>query len=73
MAAAAAIVVLDLLVPTLVILLLAAVSLAARREGLSTLGLGRLRRGGRLATQVLALTVIWTAVQLGSSSRWSST
>jgi membrane protease YdiL (CAAX protease family) len=63
-AAAAATVVLDLLIPTLVILLVAGVSLAVRRQGPSTLGLVRLRSAGQLATLVLALTVIWTAVQL---------
>lgn len=57
-------VLLDLVVPTLVILALLATSLAVRRQGLASLGLRRIPRPGRLAWQVLALTVGWTLLQL---------
>lgn len=59
-----AVVVADWLLPTLVILVLVALSLALRREGLWTLGLRRPGRPWRLAAQVLALTVAWTVLQL---------
>ncbi len=58
-------VVLDVVVPTIVILALLTVSLVVRREGLATLGFHRLDRPWRGASQVLALTVGWTFVQLG--------
>jgi CAAX protease family protein len=57
-------VLLDLVVPTLVILALLATSLAVRRQGLASLGLRRIPRPGRLAWQVLALTMGWTLLQL---------
>jgi membrane protease YdiL (CAAX protease family) len=63
-AIAAAVVVRDVLVPTIVILLLAALSLAARRQGPGTLGFHRMPRPGRAAGQILALTVGWTVLQL---------
>ena len=53
-------VVLDLALPSLVILLLMAVSLLVRREHVATLGLRRLDRPGRTAGIVLALSVGWT-------------
>jgi membrane protease YdiL (CAAX protease family) len=62
---AALVVVWDLLVPTLVILGMAALSATLRREGPAALGFVRVARPGRLAVQVLALTIGWTAVQLG--------
>jgi uncharacterized protein len=64
-AVAAIVVVLDLLVPTLVLLGLAALSSAVRREGLTALGFARVERPGRMAAQVLALTVGWTLLQVG--------
>lgn len=57
-------VVLDLLVPTFILLALAGVSLAVRREGLASLGLCRPDRPVRMAAQVVALTVGWTLAQL---------
>lgn len=59
---AVAAVLLDLLVPTLVLLALAAVSLAVRRQGLGTLGLRRVARPGRMCLQVVAMAVAWTAL-----------
>ena len=64
-AVAAVVVVLDLLVPTLVILGLAGLSALARRSGPATLGFARVARPGRMAVQVLALTAGWALVQLG--------
>lgn len=60
----AAIVIGDILIPTLVILLIAAVSLGVRREGPATLGFQRTGRPWRVAAEVLLLTVGWTVVQL---------
>jgi membrane protease YdiL (CAAX protease family) len=54
----------DRVVPTLVLLVLAAVSLAARREGPWTLGFRRLANPGRVAAEILGLTVAWSLVQL---------
>lgn len=53
-------VVLDLALPSLVILLVMVVSLLVRREHLSTLGMRRLDRPWRTAGIVLALSVGWT-------------
>ena len=64
-AVAATVVVLDLLVPTLVLLGLAALSSALRREGPAALGFVRVARPGRMAAQVLALTWGWALFQLG--------
>lgn len=57
-------VVLDVIVPTLIILVLATLSLVIRREGLATLGFHRFAHAWRTASQVLALTVGWTFLQL---------
>lgn len=62
---AVVVVVLDLLIPTLVLLALAGISLAARQSTFASLGLRRHRRPGRLAIQVLGLSVAWTLVMVG--------
>lgn len=62
---AAAAVLVDRIVPTLVILVLAALSLAIRRERPSSLGFHRHPHPGRMAAQVLGWTVLWTGVVLG--------
>jgi len=62
-ALAAGAVVLDLLIPSLVILLLAGLSLAVRRRGPATLGFHRPADAWRLAGQVLLLAAGWTVVQ----------
>jgi len=59
----------DLLIPSLVLLAMAVVSLAARRTGLrsagwGSLGLRRLVNGRRTAAVVLGLTVLWSLFQL---------
>ena len=62
---AVAVVVRDLLLPTLVILVIAGIGLALRREGFATLGFRRLAHPGRAAAQILGLTAGWALVQLG--------
>ena len=57
-------VVLDLVIPTLVLLALLSMSLVLRREGLSSLGLRRVGRPGRMLGEVLALSVAWTLLTL---------
>lgn len=54
----------DLLLPALVVLVLAGLSLAARRERPASLGLAPLRPLGRAAGAILGMTVAWTALQL---------
>jgi membrane protease YdiL (CAAX protease family) len=62
--AAAVTVVLDLLVPTLILLAMTAGSLLARRQGLGSLGL--VRASGRgLVMKMLAFAVLWSVFQLG--------
>jgi uncharacterized protein len=56
---------LDLLLPALVILGLAAMSLVARGEGPSSIGLCRPERPGRLAVQALGLALAWSLVNVG--------
>ena len=62
-AAASAAVALDLLVPTIVLLLMAGLSLICRREGLASLGL---RRTGQphLAVKMLTFAAAWSLVQV---------
>lgn len=54
----------DVVVPTLVILALAAVSLRLRREGLASLGLRPLAAPAGTAVRVLGLVAGWTVLQL---------
>ena len=54
----------DVLLPTLVLLVLAGVSLAVRREGPATLGFRRPPDWARVVATVAAVTVAWTCVQL---------
>jgi membrane protease YdiL (CAAX protease family) len=60
----AAAVLLDVFIPTLVILTLMTVSLLIRHEPLRSLGVHRLDGSWRSAVQILALTSAWTALQL---------
>jgi membrane protease YdiL (CAAX protease family) len=62
-ALAAAAVLADLLLPALVLVVMAALSLAVRRQRPATLGFHRPAHPGRLALTVLGLTVAWTALQ----------
>jgi membrane protease YdiL (CAAX protease family) len=55
----------DLLLPSLVLLVVAGVSLLVRRDRPSTFGLVRPEHGWRQAGVVLALTAGWSLVQLG--------
>jgi len=61
---AVAAVAVDLWLPSLVLVGMAVVSLAARREGPASLGLHRLPRPRRTVLAVLGLTVAWTALQV---------
>ena len=63
-AAAAAAVVADLFVPTLVLLGMASISLLLRRRGLGSLGLHRPPHGWLLAAQMLAFAIAWTLLSL---------
>ena len=58
-------VVLDLLVPTLVLLALAGCSLLVRREGFASLGYHRVAAPGRLALGMFAFAAAWSVFQLG--------
>jgi uncharacterized protein len=64
-ALAAVCVLLDLLIPTFLLLALAGLSLLLRGQGPSTLGFRRLAHPGRATLQVLGLVVLWTLLQLG--------
>ena len=57
-------VLLDLFIPTLVLLALASVSLLIRRQGPGSLGFHRPARAGRLVIEVLGLSVAWTLLSL---------
>ncbi len=57
-------VLLDLLIPTLVLLALATVSLLVRRRGLASLGLHRPAQPGRLVIEVFGLSIGWTLLTL---------
>lgn len=61
---ATAAVLLDLGIPTLVLIALAAMSLIARRQGAGSLGLRRPARPVRMAVQVFGLSLLWTALTL---------
>lgn len=62
--AAAVTVVLDLFVPTLILVAMTAGSLLVRRRGLGSLGLVRVSGGG-LVMKMLAFAVLWSVFQLG--------
>jgi membrane protease YdiL (CAAX protease family) len=57
-------VLLDLGIPTLVLIALAVISLIARRQGAGSLGLQRPARPVRMAAQVFGLSLLWTALTL---------
>jgi uncharacterized protein len=54
----------DLLIPSLVLLAMAVVSLAARRTGVGSLGLRRLSSRWKAAGLVFVLTLLWSVFQL---------
>ncbi len=64
-AVAAAVIVLDLVIPTLVVLALAGLSLAIRRQGFASLGFHRLTHPARTSLAVLLLTAAWSLLQFG--------
>jgi CAAX protease family protein len=63
--AAAAAVIADLLLPSLVLLGMAGVSLAVRRRGLGSLGLRRPAHGWVLTGQMLVFATAWTLLSVG--------
>ena len=63
--ASAAAVVLDLLIPSLVLLAMAVASLVARRTGFGSLGLARPASATRLAAKMFVFAAIWSLFQLG--------
>ncbi len=63
-ALAICVIVLDLLIPTIVILGILVISLLIRRESIATLGFKRERRALRMAATVFLLVVVWQLIQL---------
>jgi membrane protease YdiL (CAAX protease family) len=63
-AAAAVAVILDLLIPTFVLLVMAALSLLVRRTGLGSLGLHRIAERS-LVWKMLAFAAVWSLFQIG--------
>ena len=61
----AVVVLLDLAIPSLVVLVLAGLSLAVRRAGPTSLGFRRLAGGGRTVAAIVGLTLVWTVLQFG--------
>ena len=55
--------ILDLLIPTIVILVLATISLAIRRTGPASLGFHRVPRPGQMIISVFMLAIAWTVIQ----------
>ena len=62
---AGAVVILDVFIPTLVVLAMAAVSLAIRRQRPSALGFRRTPSPGRMILAVFGMTVVWDLFQIG--------
>ena len=62
---AGAAVILDVFIPTLVVLALATVSLVVRRQRPSALGFRRSTRPGPMIAAVFGLTVAWDLFQIG--------
>ncbi len=65
LAAAAALIVFDVLIPAVLVLVLAAVSLLIRREKPSDLGLKKLKKPLQTAAIVFGLTIAWTLIDAG--------
>lgn len=61
---AAVVILLDLGIPTLVLLAMAVISLIVRRHGPSTLGLRKPAQPGRMAAEVLGLSLLWSVLVL---------
>jgi membrane protease YdiL (CAAX protease family) len=62
---ATALVLLDVLIPSLVLVALAAVSVAVRRQTFASLGFHRVAHPRRLTMTVLAVVLAWSLLQLG--------
>lgn len=65
LALAAVVIFLDLLIPTLIILALCAISLVARHEGIRSLGFKKIESPLKMVLIISALVVLWTFLQLG--------
>jgi uncharacterized protein len=65
LAIAAVVIILDLLIPTLVILGILAISLLVRKEKLATISFKRPAAPGKMFIVVLLMVVLWTLLQLG--------
>jgi membrane protease YdiL (CAAX protease family) len=62
---ASAAVVLDLLVPTFILLALAGISLAIRRQGFASLGFHHIAAHSHLARKMFVFAAVWSLFQLG--------
>jgi membrane protease YdiL (CAAX protease family) len=62
--AASVAVILDLLIPTFILLALAAFSLLIRRQGFTSLGFHRVAKHAHLAAKMFAVAAVWSLVQL---------
>ena len=63
--AAAAVIILDLFIPTIIVLGLAALSLLVRRDKIASLGFKRNPRWPRMAGFVLLAVIAWQLIQIG--------
>jgi uncharacterized protein len=64
LAIAIAVIALDWFVPTIVILAICAISLAARRQGLGSIGFRRMEHPLRMAVVIFLLVLAWTLVTM---------
>jgi membrane protease YdiL (CAAX protease family) len=64
-AAASALVLLDVLIPSVLLVLLAVASLAVRRQGFATLGFHRVARPWMLAGTILVAVLAWSLLLVG--------
>jgi hypothetical protein len=63
------VIVMDLFVPTLILLGFCALSLLARRQGPSAIGFVKLERPIRTALLILLVVIAWSVLQLGVAIR----
>jgi membrane protease YdiL (CAAX protease family) len=63
---ATTVILLDLFIPTLVILAICAISLLARGDGFKALGFKKVERPFRMITIILVLVIVWTLLQLSA-------
>jgi membrane protease YdiL (CAAX protease family) len=63
--AASIVVLLDLFIPTIIILALMTISLVVRRDGLASIGLRKPERIGPMLLYIFGAVLVWTLLQLG--------